>query len=408
MLYGIIYLKEGLYYMKIKYYLYIKYFVIISTCILLFIPSFFPGPVIGVMDKCINRKDLSDEMLDTTRGIINLADGLMSDTSQTSYVVHWLKESNQAIDYENILSDDEYHFHDKVYDESIMIVRVSSPYEIYMNDFQYKVDFGINGEHESTKAFFYYGFVTNGSKVMILRYSLSSEIYLITQKDLRYLHVNAGSFNYTEDNRPKYMVSGWGRSGWANFPWNFSLPAGTWYFVFTGGMFDVDEDFLRINISAWLNFSSASRDLEISTFTGGKVYSLCSSDFDANLIASRRVYREADVGFDKKGFEVMLGGNARFHSNHSFFYFNSMDYYHVGFIKIRWDTPMGDLEYFSSNGLRDIKGIGDVINESCFLNIGGPGDYELRLDYVNWKPLSFWLGGGTWPVYFIALDIELP
>ena len=327
--------------------------------------------------------------------------------SEQYYEVPWslpLKECTER-DIDDS-SNDNIFFHEDVFNTSVLIVKVSSPYAIFIDDFQYSVKFGVIGEQNSGKADFHYGFITNGTEVVNLGGLLTGELYNINQKDIRYLHIDIGSINYTLDNRPKNPVSGWGRSGWMNCPWNYSFPAGTWYFVFTGGMFDVEEKVLKRNISVWMNFSDQCRDLNISNYTGGQVYAVGYDEFDANLIASKRAYRESHDDLDKKGFEVMINGTATFHSNHSFLYFLSLDYIQAGFVKADWDTPMGVFNYALSNGFQGVTGP-DELSEPCFLNIGEPGDYHLKLDYLNWKP--FFSGfGKTWPVYLIALDIELP
>lgn len=321
----------------------------------------------------------------------------------------WILPSEQYTEQgTHELSYNDFFFHDTVYNTSVLIVKVSSPNTIFLNNFQYRVDWKVIGEHNSGRADFFYGFITNDTTVLNRGGLLTSELFNTYQRNIRYFHLDIGSINYTIDNRPKDNLNEKWSSGWSNCPWNLSLPVGSWYFVFTGGYFDVDDSFQMRNISVWMNFSDQCRDLNISTYAGGHVYALSYDEFDANLIASRRITVTRELQDDRrvKGFEVMFNGKATFHSNHSFLYYLPLDYIQSGFIDISWDTPMGLLNYSLVNGFRGVTGPDDL-QEPCFLNIGGPGEYHLKLSYVNWKP--FFLGfGRTWPVYLIALDIELP
>lgn len=288
-------------------------------------------------------------------------------------------------------SDDGLFYHDEIHNESVLIVTVSSPYEIFFENYSHQGSLSIVGEQSTTDSLFNMVFIANESDVINRGGSLSTEVYHIGN-EIRYLHFKFGSVNYTYDNRIIRNHSGWVYTGWRNQPFNFSLPAGKWYFIFTCGFFDIDEKDTMRDIYVWMNFSNKCKDLEVSSSYGGKIYALWYGQFDANLI----------LGKGNGLFEMMVNGKLNFHIDNNFLYWVLPYWQETGFWNIKWNRPDGEYNFNSIN-LRNREKFLKDREEDCLLDIGGPGDYELVTSYVDYSSQRW-----AWGRHLIGLDIELP
>ena len=143
------------------------------------------------------------------------------------------------------------------------------------------------------------------------------------------------------------------------------LSSGSWYFIFTGGVYDLTQDDVFIHTEVWINFSDECKDLEIVTSSGGKVFGLWYGEFDANVIYSK-----------SWTFELMLHGLVNFHINNNFIYRFVTWPRSQGFWKVKLEAP--DRIYNLNMLIIRRFHIPDInSNHKCFQGIGGSGDYKL-------------------------------
>ncbi len=204
-----------------------------------------------------------------------------------------------------------------------------------------------------------------------------------------------GKFNFTYTNRHTHNITGFSGGIYYTEPYNHTLPSGTWYFIFTGGFFDLKQDDIIVETKVWINFSEECRDLEVKTSEGGKIYALWYGEFDANVIISKAWT-----------FEMMLNGKARFHINNTFVYAFWSWPTAQGFWKIKWIKPDGEIEKLNMIIFREYH-FPDIEGE-CIFGTGESGEYELITSYLDYRPLIFKKHIYAFPIYFVGLDIKLP
>ena len=168
------------------------------------------------------------------------------------------------------------------------------------------------------------------------------------------------------------------------------IPPGTWYIVFVGTIFDLDQDEVLSNIKLWMNFSGTN--LDISTSEEGVVYGLWFGEFDANLIISKA-----------HKFEIMIGGNKQFSINDTFMYkFTLIRPTNQGFWRMKWITPSGTkkMSIIMIDGIR--YGNPDNYNK-CISGIGLSGEYKLSTSYLDYMSDAIYASS----IYFVGLDVKL-
>jgi hypothetical protein len=273
--------------------------------------------------------------------------------------------------------------------KSCCVVAVSSPHTIYFDDIIFKFTVEINGTKETSGASIHGFFLTNGTWFGFIRFGISEEK---RTGDMRYFQFDLGPFNYTYENRKTKNISGSNPIGELHLR-NRTLPPGKWYFVFTGAIFDIEQD-ITPNISVEMNFSNECKDLHISVNEGGKMYALWYGEFDASIIISK-----------SSTFEMMLNGRYKFHIDNTFMYSFCNWPTSQGFWRIKWVKPDGNISVLNTI----------IINEHYYPDIGGEcikgigrnGDYELITNYVDYKPLLSDKDIAS-PVYFFGVDVKLP
>lgn len=286
--------------------------------------------------------------------------------------------------------NDETHFYGES-NESIYIVKVSSPNTIYLKNASLAVEQYTIGNQTTSSADFVGCFFTNTSWFGILIGMGKSETFRMGS--LRYEHYKFGRLiNYTYDNRTVYNRNNeWVTIAWMCYPWNISFDPGTWYFIFSGVVYDLDQEDVSTQWSVWMNFSEECNDLEIATYEGGKVYGLWYGEYDANVIKSKAHTSE-----------FMFNGRAHFNIENTFIYEFLHHPMRKGFWNIRWNTPEGIKKFNVIMTKNDWYYDEDKV-EGCVYGIGGPGDYRLRTSYFDYDPN----GGWAYPPYFIGMDIVL-
>lgn len=275
--------------------------------------------------------------------------------------------------------------------DSIYIIKVSSPYKIYLEDFDFDMSLYIIGEKTTSLACFTGLYLTNGTWFSegIAGTSEGAKI-----GNFRYSHFKFGNFEFTNDKRHTRNYTGLcGREIYWE-PSKPILPPGSWYFVFTGGVYDLRQQDILVHTKVWINFSNECQDLEIETTSGGKVYSLWYGEFDANVIYSKAWT-----------FEAMLNGRANFHINNTFLYTFQGWPTSQGFWNVKWITPEG-INKLNMIILRRYH-IPDIdFNDKCVSGIGPSGDYVLINSYLDYTPLL--LGQNiACPGYFVGVDVKL-
>jgi len=131
--------------------------------------------------------------------------------------------------------------------KSIYVITVSSTNEIIIENFTYNVSYYIFGEKTTGGAFFEGCYYTNGTSLNLLSASAHESYY--DEGHLRYLSVKFGNFNYKYENRSLFNWSGDFGYILTNNRLNLSLSPGKWHFIFTGGIFDLQQDDVLLDIS---------------------------------------------------------------------------------------------------------------------------------------------------------------
>ena len=110
---------------------------------------------------------------------------------------------------------------------SIYVIKISSPYPIYIKELTYKVNLTLDANFSGAYQCGF--FLTNG--IIIKWYGFGADEIFSINRELYYLHVKLGKFNFTYDNRCFSWWSFNGTIGIMKYK-NFSLNSGKWYFVF--------------------------------------------------------------------------------------------------------------------------------------------------------------------------------
>ena len=288
-------------------------------------------------------------------------------------------------------SDIGIRFHGKCND-SIYIVKVSSPYEIFLEDFDYDISINIIGLKPTSLAYFTGPFITNRTWFSGGVGGVSESVHI---GDLRYSSFKFGNFQYTTDKR--YVTFWSGECGREKYwdPFKPVLSPGSWYFVYTGGVYDLSQDDVSIRTEVWINFSDECKDLEIVTSSGGKVYALWYGEFDANVIYSK-----------SWAFELMLNGKANFYINNTFMYRFVTWPISQGFWKAKLESP--EVIYKLNMAIIRRFHIPDINSKhKCFQGIGSNGNYKLVNSYLDYSPLINPNNIDGKPRYFMGVDVKL-
>jgi hypothetical protein len=273
--------------------------------------------------------------------------------------------------------------------ESIYIVKVTSPSEFYLNNFYYTHGWNVITDKPISTTRYRYCFLINETELQTLK-GIGLEGYS-EQGSIRYLHIKLGKLKLTKDTRELSNMNG---SNWTDrmtYKNPKLIPPGTWYFVFVGTIFDLDQDEVLSKISLWMNLSGAN--LDISTSEGGVVYGVWFGEFDANLIFSR-AYE----------FETMFGGVKQFTIKDTFLYkVTLIKPRNQGFWKMKWITPSGHKKMISFfiDGMR----YGNRENyDNCISGIGKSGEYKLTTGYIDYITKGIISASS---IYLLCLDIKL-
>lgn len=303
-----------------------------------------------------------------------------------------LDEDYNTKSYPEKAQNDETHFYGES-NESTYIVKVSSPNTIYFRNASFEVEQYTIGNQTTSMADFVGCFFTNTSYFSILMGIGGSEVF--RPGSLRYKHYKLGRLiNYTYNNRTVYNKNNeWVTKAGMWYNWNISFDPGSWYFIFSGVVYDLDQEYVSTHWSVWMNFSEECSDLEISSYEGGKVYGLWYGEYDANVIISKAHTSE-----------FMLNGKAHFKIENTFIFDFLTHPMRKGFWNIRWNTPEGIKKFNVIMTKNDWYYDKDKA-EGCVYGIGGPGDYYLRTSYFDneYEPDK----NRAYPPYFIGMDVVL-
>jgi len=327
----------------------------------------------------------------------NVANDMKSSDSIIARRVTYYGSEHDLISYNEVnakgftekAQDDETHFYGES-NGSIYVVKVSSSNMIYLDEVTFALERYAIGKQKTSCANFAGCLLTNSSGFIMMMGSWVGEA--IYKGSLRYEHYKFGRFiNYTYEDRKIYDKNNERitKGGMCN-PWDHSFDPGTWYFIYSGVVYDLDQKDFSNQWSVWMNFSDECSDLEISTYEGGKVYGLWYGEYDANIIKSKSHISE-----------FMLNGKAHFEIENTFIYFFFPAPMFKGFWNIRWDTPEG-IKKFNTILPRDKWYYDDDKAEGCVYGIGGPGDYNLSTSSFDYNP-----DGYANPPYFMGMDIIL-
>lgn len=269
----------------------------------------------------------------------------------------------------------------------IYIVKITSSDEIHFDNFDYYISLKINGIKECVNSGFEGCFFVNETFIGLSGAYVSGG----TVGNLRYFHLNLTKrLKYTYEDRRKQI---WDNTTIQSFQCpnsNITLPPGTWYFIFTGLIFDLQQEDFSPSIKVWMNISSNDSNIVIFSYEGGKQYGIWYGEYNANFIISR--YRT---------FEMMLNGKFYFNVTNNFlFRFLQHPSYH-GFLNIKWDTPNGKKKFHMK--MREGRWYYKDDFDGIIYGLGPKGEYDLTTSYLDYSPEK----KRALVPYFIGLDIEL-
>ncbi|UCF50160.1 MAG: hypothetical protein JSU91_01375 [Thermoplasmatales archaeon] len=272
--------------------------------------------------------------------------------------------------------------------ESLFIVKVTSSNSFYLEDFSYNHGWNIITEKPITTTRYRYCFLTNKTELETLK-GIGNGAFDLGK--LRYFQIQLGKLKLIKDYRNLTNMNG---SSWIDrmiYDNPVSIPSGTWYFVFVGTIFNLDQDEVLSDISIWMNFSGT--DLDITSSEGGKVYGMWFGEFNANLIVSKALTSE-----------TMIGGKTQFNVHDTFIYkFTLFRPKNQGFWTMKWITPSGSkrMRIIMIDGTE----YGNLDNYyRCTAGIGESGEYKLRTNYYDTITGGINLPS---PIYFVGIDVKL-
>lgn len=273
---------------------------------------------------------------------------------------------------------------------SVYIVKVSSDHPINLLNSSMAVKQYTIGKQVTAGADFAACYFSDATSLNLFYGMGSGENF--RKGELRYAHLEMTPFlNYTHDQR--HLIereNDWVTWGQIWYFKNITFPAGTWYFIYTGVVYDLDQEDVLTTWRVWLNFSDTFNDIEITSYEGGRVYGLWYGEFQSPFILST-----------SHKLEAMLHGRKTFDIQHRFLY-TIVDHPMVkGFWYLSWNTPSGKNDFTMI--LTENKRYYDKSKaERCLQGLGEPGKYELSTTYLDRDPNEFW----AFPVYFVGCDIE--
>jgi hypothetical protein len=335
------------------------------------------GTTTGVTEDGINANSQLILSLGDFYEVSSFSNGIYTST----------KIQNNNINEPKEITGDIYPFHWES-NKSIFVVKVISSDSFYLEDFSYNHGWNIITEKPITTTRYRYCFLTNKSESETLK---GIGIGSFDLGKLSYFQIQLGKFRLIKDYRNLTNMNGSSWTDRMNYNTPILIPSGTWYFVFVGTIFDLDQDEVLSDISIWMNFSGTN--LDISSSEGGKIYGMWFGEFDANLIISKSLNSD-----------LMIGGKAQFTINDTFIYkFTLWRPKNQGFWNIKWITPSGPkrMRTIIINRIR----YGNSDNyDRCIAGIGESGEYKLKTNYYDTitEGNSF-----SSSIYFVGIDVEL-
>jgi len=299
------------------------------------------------------------------------------------------------------ISSDGFHFYGET-SRPFYVVRVSSSNEINLTKYvryvhQNKIC------NRSTRGNFYNGCLVTNKKEVTNRGGYAHR-WERTDK-INYFHCEFGkNIAYTYENMPMFETFQYWVTESVIDSFYITYPAGTWYFVWTGLIFDLEEEDVTTEMKVWMNFSGNCSDMEVEGFEVGETYYLWFGEFDSTLTISKH-----------PDYRRMLNGRADFQVNNTFLYyfFNCpLTWWNsggggFGFWKVFWKMPNGrkTLRMFCWPGFewvfRGFK-MGYRRPYDWKFGIGESGDYTLRTSYLDC------MYDLTQSLFFIGFDVKLP
>jgi|GEM_PF-1762835 len=314
-------------------------------------------------------------------------------------------DSNEKKSYSGTtseISDNGLHFYGET-TRPFYVVRVSSSNEINLTKYVRYVHQNKTC-NRSTRGNFYNGCLATNKKEVTNRGGYAH--YWERTDKINYFHCKFGkNIDYTYENMPMFKTFQYWVTESIIDNYYITYPAGTWYFVWTGLIFDLEENDVTTEMKVWMNFSGNCSDMEVEGFEVGETYYLWYGEFDSTLTISKH-----------PDYRRMLNGKANFQVNNTFLYYFFICpltwwHYHsvggFGFWKVFWKMPHGrkTLRMFCWDGhewvFRGFKK-GYRLPYDWKFGIGESGDYTLRTSYLDC------MYGLSQSLFFIGFDVALP
>jgi hypothetical protein len=282
--------------------------------------------------------------------------------------------------------------------ESLYIVKVSNPNDIILESLSVDYDVRTIGKKFTSGGYqngcsVYDENMGGGLEPLMFGFDYEFELGV----KLRYFHFKLGNWiNYTFENRTLIELDNETIDArYLDYPWSPTIPPGTWHFVFSSVVYDLEQKDVSTEWKVWMNFSGNCSGLNISTGEGGKVHTLWYGKFDTNFVISR-----------SNMLEMMIRGKADFHIENTFFYTYTSFPMMRGFWNVKWITPEG-VKRFQMLIIRGRLYYDEDDVEGCFWGMGGSGNYKLITSYIDYGR-TIWGGGIACYPIFVGLDLKLP
>ncbi len=307
--------------------------------------------------------------------------------------------SSQCSNYYNIYSEEQIFL--KNYENisfnaesnsDIYVVRVKSLNGFYLINATCNHEMSTIGKLNTSIAFISGCFFTNKKSIYTLMSVWGSEVY--KEGELRYEHYKFLHLkNYTYDKRKLYYKdNSIVRKSTLRRPWEIPFSPGTWYFIFSGTIYDLPQENISSHWSIKINFIGNKNGFDISTYEGGKIFGLWYGEYKSNVVISK-----------SHAYEFMLNGRASFNIDNNFIFLFHPFPNSNGFWNIFWKTPTG-YRFFNMLIFGDNKYFIEEKKEGTVYGFEGPGKYQLSTSYLDKDPINF----SAHPPWFFGMDVELP
>jgi hypothetical protein len=276
----------------------------------------------------------------------------------------------------------------------VHVVKITSETDLMINMVSWDITISSIKNVTTDKAFNMGCYFTNGEDFQpyIVDFSTGGQQH----EKLLYRHIKITPFiDVTEDNRKTDTISGVIRRLYDFNGIDNQLPAGSWYFIFTGIVYDVLQEDMIVHTKTWINMSNNPEDIEIVSYDAGMVDGYWMGEFDSNIALNYWGVKS-----------ILLNGKLMVHANNSFMFWWDNWINANGYWKVKWNKPVKTTTFrmIVNNGTQIFNPLKAY---ECICGIGGPGNYDLVTHYLDNQPNPVQNMPVAASPYLLTLDVPL-